>query len=208
MHDDAARMFKEARGRIHDAALLSQSLSRATDSDAFLRILGFEILLKCALVVGGVKPARNHKYVQLWRELPSDAQASILAGARARMPGHADLSDLDNLLNWYQFVFEKARYHYELYKGYSLVPFRSSSATAFLFAPVWAAAGSVMLSALVFWRVWTCCNLTTRSTRTPTGGAARLGGRRLPWFVSRHLRRSSCKGERLLNNTNGHGRTQ
>ncbi len=120
MHDDAARMFKEARGRIHDAALLSQSLSRATDSDAFLRILGFEILLKCALVVGGVKPARNHKYVQLWRELPSDAQASILAGARARMPGHADLSDLDNLLNWYQFVFEKARYHYELYKGYSL----------------------------------------------------------------------------------------
>jgi hypothetical protein len=25
--------------------------------------------------------------------------------------------------------------------------------------------------------------LTTRSTRTPTGGAARLGGRRLPWFV-------------------------
>ena len=27
--------------------------------------------------------------------------------------------------------------------------------------------------------------LTTRSTRTPTGGAARLGGRRLPWFVRR-----------------------
>ena len=30
------------------------------------------------------------------------------------------------------------------------------------------------------------CALTTRSTRTPTGGASRLGGRRLPWFV-RHL---------------------
>ena len=28
--------------------------------------------------------------------------------------------------------------------------------------------------------------LTTRSTRTPTGGAARLGGRRLPWYVRRH----------------------
>ena len=27
------------------------------------------------------------------------------------------------------------------------------------------------------------CALTTRSTRTPTGGASRLGGRRLPWFV-------------------------
>jgi len=28
--------------------------------------------------------------------------------------------------------------------------------------------------------------LTTRSTRTPTGGATRLGGRRLPWFVRAH----------------------
>src|SRR6185437_486947 len=27
------------------------------------------------------------------------------------------------------------------------------------------------------------CGLTTRSTRTPTGGASRLGGRRLPWYV-------------------------
>jgi 2-iminobutanoate/2-iminopropanoate deaminase len=27
--------------------------------------------------------------------------------------------------------------------------------------------------------------LTTRSTRTPTGGASRFGGRRLPWFVRR-----------------------
>jgi hypothetical protein len=120
MRDDATRMLKEARGRINDADLLSKSLSRETDSDAFLRILGFEILLKCALVVTGIKPSRSHKYVQLWRELPSEAQASILLAARARMPGHADLSNLDNLLNWYQFVFEKARYHYELYKGYSL----------------------------------------------------------------------------------------
>ena len=29
--------------------------------------------------------------------------------------------------------------------------------------------------------------LTTRSTRTPTGGASRLGGRRLPWFVRAHV---------------------
>jgi len=29
--------------------------------------------------------------------------------------------------------------------------------------------------------------LTTRSTRTPTGGATRLGGRRLPWFVRAHV---------------------
>jgi len=31
------------------------------------------------------------------------------------------------------------------------------------------------------------CRLTTRSARTPTGGAARLGGRRLPLFVRAHI---------------------
>ena len=36
------------------------------------------------------------------------------------MPGHADLSELDHLLDSYQFIFTRARYHYELYRGYSL----------------------------------------------------------------------------------------
>lgn len=120
MNDQATRMLDEARGRIHGADLLSQNLARESDSDAFLRVLGFEILLKCALMLTGAKPARHHKYVQLWRALPADAQASILEAAHLRMPGHANLSDLDNLLNWYQFIFEKARYHYELYEGYTL----------------------------------------------------------------------------------------
>ena len=36
----------------------------------------------------------------------------------------------------------------------TLLPVRSNSPAAFLFTPVWAAAGSVLLSALVLWRVW------------------------------------------------------
>jgi hypothetical protein len=36
------------------------------------------------------------------------------------MPGHADLSQLDRLLDSYQVVFEKARYSYELYEGWTL----------------------------------------------------------------------------------------
>jgi len=120
MDDHATRMLIEARGRIQDADLLSRNPSRMTDSDAYLRILGFEILLKCALMVSGVKPARHHKYVDLWKNLSPNTPALVLGAARARMPGHADLSDLQNLLTWYQFVFERARYHYELYEGYSL----------------------------------------------------------------------------------------
>ena len=112
-------MLNEARGRIHDAQLLSQSFSRATDSDAFLRILGFEILLKSALVCQGAKPARNHRYVQLWAQLPHDVRTKILSAALSRMPGHADLSDIDKLLTWYEFIFVKGRYHYELCEGYT-----------------------------------------------------------------------------------------
>ena len=40
--------------------------------------------------------------------------------ASKRMPGHADLSQLEKLLSSYQYIFEKARYHYELYDGYTL----------------------------------------------------------------------------------------
>jgi hypothetical protein len=120
MNDHTRRMLTEARGRIHDAELLSRNTLRKSDADAQLRILGFEILLKCALMVSGSRPSRHHKYGELWQQLPLSAQATILAAARGRMPGHADLSDLDTLLTWYQFIFERARYHYELYEGYSL----------------------------------------------------------------------------------------
>ena len=112
-------MLREARARIRDADLLSADLGRDSDSDALLRILGFEILLKCALVVTGTLPAHTHNYAKLWSTLPEASRAKIVADASARMPGVAELEDLDQLLKDYQFVFERARYSYEMYEGYS-----------------------------------------------------------------------------------------
>ena len=117
--DRTSRMLRDARARTYDADLLSQNMLRATDSDALLRILGFEILLKCALHVCGAEVGRHHRYNDLWDSLPADARDSILSTANLRMPGHADLSNLQYLLKWYQFIFEKGRYHYELYEDYS-----------------------------------------------------------------------------------------
>ena len=51
--------------------------------------------------------------------LPGYVQSEILAVAVQNMPGHIDLSRLEELLRWYQFIFEKARYHYELYEDYT-----------------------------------------------------------------------------------------
>ena len=120
MSDHARRMYNEAISRINDADLLSRSMEAQSDSQSLLRILGFEVLLKCALILCDQTPKKNHAYAKLWRGLPGYAQMEILAVAQNRMPGHADLSNLDKLFGWYQFIFERARYHFELYEGYTL----------------------------------------------------------------------------------------
>jgi hypothetical protein len=112
-------MLEEARDRRHDADILGSSLNTRSDSQAFLRVLAFEVVLKAAVLASGAPRAGGHKYNELWNKLPATAQDKIMAVARARMPGHADLTDLGKLLFWYQFVFERARYGYELYDGYT-----------------------------------------------------------------------------------------
>jgi len=120
MSDHAYRMYIEANSRLHDADLLAQSLQAKSDSQAILRILAFEVLLKCALFQCNLTPKKNHKYRSLWLALPGSAQKEILSVAVHRMPGYTDFSNLEKLLNWYQFIFEKARYYYEFYASYTL----------------------------------------------------------------------------------------
>jgi hypothetical protein len=112
-------MLKEAQARRNDADILARSLSSQSDSQAFLRVLAFEILLKAALLASGANRASGHKYQELWSQLPADVERKIMAVALDRMPGHADLSNVAKLLVWYQFIFEKARYSYELYDAYT-----------------------------------------------------------------------------------------
>ena len=120
MNDHVVRMFHEAQGRLHDADILARSLDTRSDSQAIIRILGFEILLKCVLLLSGQEPKESHNYKKLWRGLPGYVRKEVLRVASERMPGHADLTNLEEKLDWYQFVFERARYHYEFYENYSL----------------------------------------------------------------------------------------
>ena len=117
MKHRVARMLHEAQGRRHDADILGASLDTRSDSQAFLRVLAFEVLLKAAVLASGRLRAAGHDYKHLWKMLPAASQDEIMGVARARMPGHADLADVDKLLHWFQFVFEKARYSYELHDG-------------------------------------------------------------------------------------------
>ena len=119
MNHDAKRMFDDALARINDANVLAGSMNTASDSSALLRILGFEILLKCAIRLSGQSPKQHHAYSKLWLALPGYAQKEIFKAAKERSPGHTDFSDISKLLLSYQFVFERARYHYELYEGWT-----------------------------------------------------------------------------------------
>lgn len=118
--DQEQRMFCEALDRLRDAETLACSARTTSDSGALLRILAFEIMLKCTIRLSGQVPKRHHHYERLWTTLPELVQTEILDFAKGRSPGHTDFSDLPKLLRWYQFIFEKARYHYELYEGYTL----------------------------------------------------------------------------------------
>ena len=119
--DYAQRIYAEALRRLNDADFLAeQFINTQSDSDSILRILGFEILLKCAIFLTGQSPKPIHNYVKLWKALPGKVQQEIEKAAKDRMPGHTDLSDINKLLKSYQTVFEKGRYFYEFYKDYTL----------------------------------------------------------------------------------------
>ncbi len=113
-------MYGEAHGYIDDAGILARNLDTKSDSAALLKILGFEILLKCSLLVSNQKPKKTHNYYELWLCLPGNAQKKIIQNAEYRMHDINDLSNIEDLLNNYQFVFEKARYYYEFYEGKTL----------------------------------------------------------------------------------------
>ncbi|PMR67095.1 hypothetical protein [Halomonas heilongjiangensis] len=120
MSDDARRMFQEASDRINDAEILTRSAETRSDSSALLMILGFEELLKCAILLSSQTPKQTHDYEKLWSQLPCDASSEILRIAEDRSPGFTDFSNVSNLLKWYRYIFTKARYFYELYNGWTL----------------------------------------------------------------------------------------
>lgn len=119
MSISARRMLESAIQRLEDAEILVRNSGSVSDTPAHLNILAFEILLKCALILAGTKGLKTHCYLKLWNHLPTTDRDEILVVARKEMPGHADLSDVTRLLGWYQYIFEKARYPYEIYEGYS-----------------------------------------------------------------------------------------
>ena len=108
MNDDLIRMYNEAIARIHDADILSSSNQSTSDSSSILRVLGFEILLKCAIKLCGQSYKSHHEYSKLWKALPGHASKEILSFAKLQSPGHTDFSNLERVLDAYKNVILNA----------------------------------------------------------------------------------------------------
>ena len=122
--DHARRLYANALMRLDDSDIISRCADRRadSDSDALLRILALEVLLKCAVLLTGEAPAPDHDYISHWNQLPNGVQGEILSAARQRMPGdpRVDLSDLGRLLKAFSWLFTQGRYYPDLYKSRTL----------------------------------------------------------------------------------------
>jgi hypothetical protein len=118
--DHIQRMLVDAKARLNDADILAKSQNCTSDSQALLRILALEVLLKTAQFICNGNYKYNHKYVDFWLELPEYARTQIVEIAELEYPERTDFSDIEKLLRAYEFVFTKARYYFELYKNYTL----------------------------------------------------------------------------------------
>jgi hypothetical protein len=110
-------MCREAESRNKDADLLESNISTASDSGYLLRLLAFELSLKCVLVINGIEPRSSHDYCSLMGKMPEEICDKVFKVAVERMAGHADYSDRTKLLKKYEENFIALRYPYEKYEN-------------------------------------------------------------------------------------------
>ncbi|WP_456281584.1 hypothetical protein M1D55_19270 [Cupriavidus sp. JZ107] len=111
-------MHREAEKRLSDAERLNESLPIGEESDSpyLLRLLGFELLLKCVYEASLGKDApSSHDYLKLYRGLPQSVQDRVLALARDRV-GHVQLNDVPGVLADLSTNFVSLRYPYQKYQ--------------------------------------------------------------------------------------------
>ncbi len=117
MSKRVARMVAEAKARMADADIIGVSLLPNSDSQSLLRILALEVLLKAVELKTTGSITRSHRYLEIWRRLPSEVRADVIRKGTERFAGHVDLRHVEKLLCGFEWLFTSARYGYEFYEG-------------------------------------------------------------------------------------------
>jgi hypothetical protein len=111
MSNHERRVFTEALARLHDADILANSLETQSDAPLLLRVLGFEVLLKCVVLLSGGTPRTNHDYLDHWQMLPASVQADVLRAAQDFGPARLDAKNIDGVLSACRRVVINDRYY-------------------------------------------------------------------------------------------------
>jgi hypothetical protein len=107
-------MLREARRRLADSETLSRSAT-SFDSGYLLRLLAFEILLKCLVSLTGGRPGKTHEFKKHFDLLPKHVRDSVVQRAIDRMSTSANYSAIDSVLSDLNSNFVGLRYPYEKY---------------------------------------------------------------------------------------------
>lgn len=108
------RMYSTALGYRSGEERISQGMADCGHSAPILGILALEILLKAVRLSLGVNSKKSHDLRKLWSSLDSRVQDDILCRAKKRYGNHANLEDIDRILDDLTKVFLKGRYDYEI----------------------------------------------------------------------------------------------
>ena len=115
-------MYREALQRLEDAEVLyrASSVGAPMDSVHFLQLLGLELLLKLAYEVALQRKApSNHKYHEIFQDLPATMKNTLLELAEKRIGPSSLTNDALLVLKEWGKNFIDLRYPYEQYESFS-----------------------------------------------------------------------------------------
>jgi len=100
-----------------DTDMLDQKSVTLSDASYLIKLLVFEILIKCVVLINTSKYKQNHNYQELFGSLSENIRKRIMIQAAQWSGKCIENDDLQKLLVIYKSNFVKIRYPFESYKN-------------------------------------------------------------------------------------------
>jgi len=108
-------MYTEGVNRINDGEFLSSK--REGDSGYLLYLLGFELMLKCTLLLEQKIELKNHKYYGMYCSLNRELKKKIISKSQEISQIFNINERVQKLLETFEYNFIRLRYPYQSYEN-------------------------------------------------------------------------------------------
>ena len=110
-------MYNQAMSMMSDTDMLDQKSVTLSDASYLIKLLAFEILIKCVVLIDTSKYKQNHNYQELFESLSESTRKRTMIQAAHWSGKCIENDDLQKLLAIYESNFVKIRYPFESYKN-------------------------------------------------------------------------------------------